>query len=182
MQVAGMTPRTVAAILLTSSVLAAVSLAGSGGRSTAQLPPVAPTSAPLPSPPALAVIADAPSSPVRPAEGFDLSGRATVTALAHGDVLLRVEVTGSVEELGEAIPLWHIIEGTCARWREASAVRYRFNPPVDAPGRQSFSFVIAQQHVTSPLLLAAFRQGGGPLLACADLPLSPSSRVGIPPR
>jgi hypothetical protein len=124
---------------------------------------------------------------LRPAPGFGLSGRVAVEALPNGDALLWIEARGPVEELGEEIPLWHIGQGTCDAWGRASVERpsagevlYRFNPPVQSPGRQSFDFVVAATHATPPLVLAAFEQGGGPMMACADLPLAPAVPPGSP--
>ncbi len=118
---------------------------------------------------------------VRPAEGWEVRGQVAVWPTQGGDAFLRAEITGPPNELernGNHINLiWHVVSGDCAAWRDASGrqqnagqVLYRDTPPVKSSGQQTFVLGLRQDWLKQPLALAAFVNGGGPFVACADLP------------
>lgn len=105
---------------------------------------------------------------IRPAQWLDVSGEASVAATPSGDRLLSVTARGA--ELsrrgGEPNALWHLVEGSCEQTRR---VLFRGTFPLQAPDRQMFTLMLPRTE--RPAALAAFVNGGGPLLACADLDL-----------
>ena len=125
------------------------------------------------SPGAMAVIAPLPD--------WHVTGQARLVPNASGDFSLFVEVTAPDAELyrenGGPRLLWFVYQGSCdalqlppgQRGAQAT-VLYKENPGVDRPGHQRFTFIIERQWATKPLALAAFGEGGGPLIACGDLP------------
>jgi hypothetical protein len=117
----------------------------------------------------------------RPAPSWKVTGTLKVWPTSGGDFLLTVDATSAESDLTfrPAIPLWHVATGTCSspvqqNGSQAVAkivqVFARFNYSVDAPGRQSFSLVLPANWSGQPLILAAFVQGGGPLVGCATIP------------
>ncbi len=116
-----------------------------------------------------------------PAPYWKVTGTVKVWPTSGGDFLLTVDATSAESDLTfrPAIPLWHVATGTCSSAAQQNGsqgvakiaqVLTRFNYPVDAPGRQSFSLVLPANWSGHPLVLAAFVQGGGPLVGCATIP------------
>nr|HEV8670828.1 hypothetical protein [Candidatus Limnocylindria bacterium] len=114
------------------------------------------------------------------------SGKAGLQASgATGALVLEVSVRGPADEISRAgtDPLepnliWHVVEGDCASWREPGAasrhqVLYRWSPPPTRADAMDFRAVISRSDLDDlarPHALLAFRNGGGPLYACGDLP------------
>jgi hypothetical protein len=131
---------------------------------------------------------------VQPVPPWRVGGGLKVWSTPGGDLLLRAETEGPPEEITRWTPalavsspnlMWSVVEGRCAEWVEGSGrqanpgrVVARFTPPVEEPGRQTFSLVIARRwqewwRPSRPLTLLAFVNGGGGLVACADVPAGP---------
>lgn len=115
---------------------------------------------------------------IRPASGWHVGGQAEVWATPSGDDLLHVAVTGPEEELqrarGGSNLLWFVYRGSCATVLLPPAagggtVLYKENPGSDVPGQQDFTLVLERQWGGGPFAVAAFAEGGGPLITCGDL-------------
>jgi hypothetical protein len=133
---------------------------------------------------ALKPLGAARTSSFRPAAHWQVAGQVKLWTTSSGDYLLRAEATGPAYDLSGGRGtggqlLWHVVEGDCRAWLDASqksgnpsglSVLNKFNYPVDTPNSQSFSLVIPAEAVGHTLALAAFVQGGGPLVTCATLP------------
>lgn len=114
---------------------------------------------------------------IAPQPGWHITGTTVAAPTASGDVVLFVEVAGPDDEFalgrGGARLLWHLIQGSCADLQRPdrfglTAVLYRENPGSDRPGHQSFTLIVKREWAHRPLALAAYGEGGGPLIACGD--------------
>jgi hypothetical protein len=116
------------------------------------------------------------AAPIAPAAGWQVRGEAQVWPLASGDFVLRVTVTGPVEQLtrpnGGTNLIWFLSAGKCSEITKVPGppVLYRETSPVTSAGQQSFVLGILRQWRNQPLAVSAFVNGGGPFVACADLP------------
>jgi hypothetical protein len=114
----------------------------------------------------------------RPAASWKVTGALKVWPTSGGDFLLTIDATSAESDstFRPALPLWHVATGSCSQQSGSQTVANigqvlaRFNYPVNAPGRQSFSLVLPANWSGQPLILAAFVQGGGPLIGCATIP------------
>lgn len=111
---------------------------------------------------------------IQPLPGWTVSAQAQGWTTPNGAVLLRVEVSGPASE---SDLIWHIVEGTCQAWSEASAqqrtagrVFYRDTPLTGGADHYTFSMVIAREWLAYPLAVSAFVNGGGPMVACGEIP------------
>lgn len=112
---------------------------------------------------------------IRPAPGWHVDGQSEVWATPSGDGLLRVAVGGPEGEMergnGGGNLLWFVYQGSCATQQQgAGRVLYKENPGLVEQGRQDFTLVLEREWMTAPLSIAAFAEGGGPLITCGDLP------------
>jgi hypothetical protein len=127
----------------------------------------------------------APIAQISPATGWHVRGRVQVLPTPpEGSPAFEIEVTAPVPELarpdGGPNLIWHIGVGRCEANDQGIIVAwddifYRLTPPVNSPGRQVFTMPLIPGWATfewqgRPLLLAAYVNGGGPLVACANLP------------
>jgi hypothetical protein len=116
------------------------------------------------------------TAPIVPAPAWQVRGEARVWRLASGDFVLRVTVTGPAEQLarpnGDTNLIWFLSAGACNELTNVPgpSVLYRETSPVTSTGQQSFVLGILQQWRGQPLAVSAFVNGGGPFVACADLP------------
>ena len=121
----------------------------------------------------------------QPAPPWHLNGAGQATINADGDLVLEVSVRGPTAEVSRAAPPyalpgnigWNLYLGDCA-------ARLR-----DAPGHVLFGWYVDPQSSDSyvytqviprglldpppPYAVAAYRNGGGPLYACGDIPALP---------
>lgn len=130
------------------------------------------------------------ASGIQPIADAHVTGYVDLERLANGDVRLRVTAQGRSREVYGSNLMWMIATDTCEAWRaphgqvNPGAVLSRFNadnPQADQPGLQHFSLVIPAEQANPPLVLLAFRNGGGPLLACADLTDLANAGAGAQP-
>ena len=133
---------------------------------------------------ALKPIGQGRTSSFRAGLNWHVTGHLRLWPTSQGDHLLRAEANGPTYELsgggaGGGELLWHLVQGDCRAWIDASKhlrnpeglqVVARFNYPPDTPNSQTFSLVIPSGATGRTLALAAFVQGGGPLVTCATLP------------
>lgn len=116
--------------------------------------------------------------------GWHVSGSIEATVTAGGETLIVVNVAAPanelVRDLGQDNLLWQLETGTCNVVVAASA------PPVHrlpyrvlalggrvertAPDGELVRFQIDAPAAVEPLSLAAFVDGGGPMVACGDVP------------
>ncbi|HEX5502224.1 MAG TPA: zf-HC2 domain-containing protein [Thermomicrobiales bacterium] len=104
-----------------------------------------------------------------PAPGRQVGGRVHVWAAPGGGGLLRVELDGPADEPVRPSLLWFIRGGSCA---ESGAVPgphvfYKVDPQ-----RRIFSLIVPREWHAATFSLSAYVEGGGPLVTCADLPLT----------
>lgn len=120
-----------------------------------------------------------PAGAIAPLPGLHISGAAQLAPTASGDHALFVSITGPVEEINRGYSgprlLWHLIQGSCEAIQRPPGTRdvtvlYRVNPGGATPGRQDFTINVKREWATQPLAIAAYGEGGGPLIACGDLP------------
>jgi hypothetical protein len=109
--------------------------------------------------------------------GGKVSGTVKVWPTPGGDYLLSIDSASTDSDVifRPAIPLWHVATGTCRQWQRGGTltdvkVLARVNYPIETPGRQSFSLILPANWSGEPLVLIPFVQGGGPMVACAQIP------------
>ncbi len=106
---------------------------------------------------------------LRTEPGRDLRGEVTLSATASGDWLLRVESRGLDVSGGRTTGpnlLWQLLASPCdARGQ----VLFRANFPMQAADRQDFTLVVGRDERPLARAIVAIVNGGGPLVACADL-------------
>lgn len=142
----------------------------------------APTSPPAGASPVATTSSDA-AVPIHPAAGWRVQGEARRMATASGQRFVQVDVTGPAAELsrpnGGRNLLWHLGVGQCETTDQGAravfdTIFYKHTPPVTGPGRQTFTMLPIPDSKShwrgSPLVLAAYVNGGGPFVACANLP------------
>lgn len=121
--------------------------------------------------------------PLHPAADWHVRGSIRQLTTAGGEQVAQVDITAPTAELtrqdGGPNLLWHLGAGRCETTdRGAKAVFvtifYKHTPPVTDPDRLTFTMLpIPSSHAHwrgSPLVLAAYVNGGGPFVACANLP------------
>ncbi|MGI8687105.1 MAG: hypothetical protein ACR2M3_00860, partial [Thermomicrobiales bacterium] len=116
---------------------------------------------------------------IQPIQGWHVGGQVAIWTMPNGDLFLNAAIAGPPDELLRATGgpnlMWSVTGGACAD--ETSPLRPRFPPTVllrfhaqqDEPGHQTISTVIPPTATT----LLAFVNGGGPLIACVNLPIHP---------
>jgi hypothetical protein len=112
-----------------------------------------------------------------------LAGTATARMDQDGDLVLAVSVHGPPELLtrireGNLEPnlIWHLVEGDCAAWRSdgnRNEVLARWSTDPQSGDTNNFGYTVGKAHLGDTRrahALIAFRNGGGPLYACGNLP------------
>ena len=126
-----------------------------------------------------------PSGLIEPAPGWHVRGQARRVFLTppRRHPTFQVEVSALEREVarptGGPNLIWHVGAGRCQAGATGSAIVwdqifYRLTPPATSPGRQAFTVPITTEWADiwrgAPLVLAAYVNGGGPFVACANLP------------
>ncbi len=141
---------------------------------------------------ALVVIAMASLSPaaaksvggsIQPVAGWHIGGTVTASLTDAGTLAIIAHVQAPEAELvrpgGEANLLWNLVNASCAQVITATAgpvSRLPFQvlalmlPVPDGPGRQTVQFLVPRPSTGETLAVAAVVNGGGPLLACGEVP------------
>lgn len=132
----------------------------------------------------VASISNGAALPLHPAAGWHMRGIVRQLPATIDKRGVQVDVTAPAAELsrpdGGPNLLWHLGVGRCETTdRDAKAVFetifYKHTPPVTGPGRLTFTMLPIPspwdaQWRGSPLVLAAYVNGGGPFVACVNLP------------
>jgi len=135
--------------------------------------------------------------PLVPAAGRRLSGSARVLEEPSGELWLQVSVTGPADELARAegdqtVPnlLWMMTDITCSAIHQLDTLGtisgdaaprllgFRTSPASAWPDALDFRVALQCEWLDRPFALAARRNGGGPLYACADLRQPPAGAGG----
>jgi hypothetical protein len=123
---------------------------------------------------------------IQPAPPWHLSGTGQATINADGDLVLKVSVRGPAAEVTRVAPyglpgniLWHLYLGDCAaRLRDAPG-HVLFQWYVDPQSSDAYVYMqVIPRGVldasAAPYAIAAYRNGGGALYACGDIPALPN--------